>query len=194
MSAGCSEFTRQGHSPVQPVIVSLEAASGARPDQMGGTLQSDVITFVRTPEPCSPTNPCATIFNDVGQVTMRIVLKDPGSPTGAASPSALNQVTFTRYRVTYRRADGQNVEGVDVPHAFDSAITFTVPNDGAATAGFQLVRHSAKREAPLGPLASSADKISTIAEVTFYGHDQAGNDVIVSGTIGIDFGDFGDPA
>jgi hypothetical protein len=35
--------------------------------------------------------------------------------------------------------------------------------------------------------------ISTIADVTFYGRDQAGNDVSATGSIGIDFGNFGDP-
>ena len=36
--------------------------------------------------------------------------------------------------------------------------------------------------------------ISTIAEVTFYGHDQAGNELSVTGTIGITFGNFADPS
>jgi hypothetical protein len=35
--------------------------------------------------------------------------------------------------------------------------------------------------------------ISTIAEVTFFGHDQSGREVSVTGQILIDFGDFGDP-
>jgi hypothetical protein len=33
-----------------------------------------------------------------------------------------------------------------------------------------------------------------LARVTFYGHDQAGNEVIATGQIQIDFGNFGDPA
>jgi hypothetical protein len=35
--------------------------------------------------------------------------------------------------------------------------------------------------------------ISTIAEVTFYGHDQTGRAVSAVGNIGVSFGDFGDP-
>jgi hypothetical protein len=38
-----------------------------------------------------------------------------------------------------------------------------------------------------------ANIISTIAEVTFYGRDQAGNDVAVAGLVSINFGDFADP-
>jgi hypothetical protein len=52
----------------------------------------------------------------------------------------------------------------------------------------------AKLEAPLRALVASAVSISTVAEVTFYGRDQAGNDVSVTGFIEITFGNFGDPA
>jgi hypothetical protein len=194
-SAGCGEFVRdQGRAPVQVVITQLTAASGAEPDALGTTLRSDVLTNVRTPDPCTPETPCPTIFNDIGEVTMSLVLKDPGQPGITAVPTALNQVTFTRYRVTYRRTDGRNAPGVDVPFPFDSAVTFTVPHDGSATAGFQIVRHSAKEEAPLRGLAVSGAIISTITEVTFFGRDQAGNDVTATGSIGIDFGNFADPS
>ena len=57
-------------------------------------------------------------------------------------------MTISRYRVVYRRTDGHNTPGVDVPFPFDSAVTFTVTGDGGST-GFNLVRHSAKQEAPL---------------------------------------------
>ena len=55
-----------------------------------------------------------------------------------------------------------------------------------------LVRNNAKKERPLISLICAATcppMISTIAEVTFYGRDQAGNDVSATGTIGITFGD-----
>ena len=35
--------------------------------------------------------------------------------------------------------------------------------------------------------------ISTIGQITFYGHDQVGNDVSVTGAISINFADWGDP-
>ena len=38
-----------------------------------------------------------------------------------------------------------------------------------------------------------ARTISTIAEVTFYGRDQAGNEVSATGMLSVNFGDFGDP-
>jgi hypothetical protein len=193
-TAGCGEYVRNsGRAPAQPVIVSLQGASGAEPDRFGGTVQSDVVTMVnRTVNGQQVATP--TIFNDVGQVTMGLILKDPGQAGLSSAPSALNQITFTRYRVVYRRSDGRNTPGVDVPYPLDSAVTFTVPPEQSATATFELVRHTAKEEAPLRALASNGVIITTIAEVTFYGRDQAGNEVIVTGNIGVDFGNFGDPS
>ena len=63
---------------------------------------------------------------------------------------------------------------------------------GKLDLSFELVRHVAKMETPLVELGSNAAIITTIADVTFYGRDQVGNDVTVSGTMQIDFGNFGD--
>jgi hypothetical protein len=192
VSAGCGDVVRQGRGPVQLVIRSLEAAPGASPDDFGGNLQSDVLTLVEQSVNGQQVE-VPTTFNDVGEVTMSLILKDPGQPGAPATPSTINQVTVTRYRVVYRRTDGRNTPGVDVPFPFDSAVTFTVPQDGTVSAGFQIVRNTAKREAPLAALVVNPDIIATIAEVSFFGRDQAGNDVSATGSIGIDFGNFGDP-
>jgi hypothetical protein len=192
VAAGCGDVARQGRAPVQIVVQALEAASGAEPDEFGTTLRSDVITLVSRQINGAETR-VPTVFNDVGRVTMSLVLKDPGLGASPASPTDLNQVTISRYRIVYRRTDGRNTPGVDVPFPFDSAATFTVPPDGSASGGFQIVRHTAKQEAPLASLANNPDVISTIAEVTFYGQDQAGNEISARGQIGIDFGNFGDP-
>ena len=60
---------------------------------------------------------------------------------------------------------------------------------------FALVRAQAKVEAPLKSLAAGGGSalISTIADVTFYGKDQTGNDVTVTGSISVNFADWGDP-
>jgi hypothetical protein len=94
--------------------------------------------------------------------------------------------------VVYRRADGRNTPGVDVPFPFDSGVTVTVTADGGST-GFEIVRSVAKLESPLRALKDNPDMISTIAEVTFYGHDQAGNDLSATGMIGVNFANFADP-
>ena len=174
-SASCGEFTREGRSPVFVVVDKLTAVGVEN-----NTILSDVLTNGGT-------------FNDLAEVEMSLMLKDPGVPGIASVPSALNSVTINRYHVAYRRTDGRATPGVDVPYAFDSALTFTIPSGQTGSAVFQIVRHSAKEEAPLKALAFNGNIISTIAEVTFYGRDQAGNDIAASAQVGIDFGDFADP-
>ena len=192
-SSSCGEFTREGRSPAIVVVRSLLVARGDTPDELVGNLLSDVIVLRTSPAPCSDVSPCRTIFNDVGEVQMSLISKDPGVPGIGSNPSNLNQVTINRYRVEYRRTDGRNTPGVDVPFPFDSAVTFTVLSDGVASMGFEIVRHAAKEEAPLKALGVNGNIISTIARVTFFGRDQAGNEVSVWGDVGVDFGDFADP-
>jgi hypothetical protein len=57
---------------------------------------------------------------------------------------------------------------------------------------FTLVRIQAKEEAPLQALAfgGGANAITTIAKVTFYGRDQNGREVTVTGNIEVTFADW----
>jgi hypothetical protein len=195
-AAGCGEYIRDGRSPSMVIVRALEGASGATPTEFGGNLSSDVVTIVgQTPPGSSTEIAVATLFGDAGRATLGLVLRDQGVPGVAATPTPLNQVTIDRYRVTYRRTDGRNTPGVDVPFPFDSAVTVTISADSDATVSFVLVRNQAKAEAPLAGLRSpNSVTISTIADVTFYGRDLAGNAVSVTGSIGVSFSDFGDPS
>jgi hypothetical protein len=192
LGAGCGEAVRQGEGPVLATVALLEGASGAQPNRFGNTLGSDVLTIVKKDNNGVKVD-VPTVFSDIGRATITLLLKDPGTAAAASAPTPMNQVTFTRYRVVYRRADGRNTPGVDVPYPFDSGATFTATVDTPGAVGFELVRLIAKHEAPLAALESNSIFINTIAEVTFYGQDRAGNDVSASGSIGIVFGNFGDP-
>ncbi len=194
VTTACGEVARTGRSPAYLQIARLEAASGATPEEFGGTLNSDVVTLVEVRQG-DQTVLTPTTFNDLGRAEFRVGLKDPGTVATPTVPSPLNAVTITRYRVVYRRSDGRNTQGVDVPYAFDGAMTITAPATGTATGIFDIVRNAAKSEAPLRALSNSggAQIISTIADVTFWGKDQAGNDVTVTGSISITFANFGDP-
>jgi hypothetical protein len=187
-SASCGTVARQGRSPVYLVVDSLSARSGDE-SEFGSPLLSDVLTNVTSPAPCTPTSPCPTVFNDIGQANLRAELKNPLS---TVAPTATNDVTVFRYHVAYRRSDGRNTEGVDVPFAFDGATTATIQVGSSTAVPFELVRHVAKEESPLVNLISSPTIVTTIAEVTFYGRDQAGNTVSIGGLIQVDFGNFGD--
>jgi hypothetical protein len=193
-TTSCGNVVRNSRSPSYLVIDSLAGIRGASTlGAPASTLISDVITNVTSPPPCSQVSPCPTIFGDSGQAQMHIALKDPGTATVPTVPSQMNAITITRYHVNYVRADGRNTPGVDVPYGFEGAITVTVSST-ASTFGFQLVRVVAKEESPLVQLKISNSFITAIAEVTFYGQDQAGNEVTVVGKIQVDFGNFGDPA
>ena len=179
--SGCTNKQTAGESSAYLMIEAMAAASGADPEKFGGHLPSDVQTG-------------GGIIEDLGQVTLRTVMKDPGSVASPTLPSSTNLITVTRYHVRYVRADGRNQQGVDVPYEFDGAFTLTAPASGA-TASFPLVRVQAKAESPLRALRGlgGAFAISTLAEVTFYGYDQAGREVKVTGTISVNFADWADP-
>ncbi|PYR35256.1 MAG: hypothetical protein DMF93_22050 [Acidobacteria bacterium] len=124
-----------------------------------------------------------------GPQTLRAPLKDIGANL---SPTTNNEVTINRFHIDYIRADGHNVQGVDVPYSVDGAMTGTVPAGGNVQLGFEIVRHTAKQESPLVELQTSPNIIVTFARITFYGQDRTGNAVSVTGQIQVNFGNFGD--
>lgn len=178
-AAGCSETVRTGQASSYMILDRIEAASGAESSStFTGVLRSDVSTE-------------GSVYEDNGRVTLRLAMKDVTNPTG---PTTNNLITINRYRVDFRRTDGRNAPGVDVPYGFDGAIAVTV-TEQQTQAVFSLVRAQAKLEAPLVTLrgGGGALLISTIADVTFFGKDQTGRDVTVTGSISVNFADWADP-
>jgi hypothetical protein len=188
-TVSCGDVIRQGRSPGILVMNSLLASSGGghAANTLGNFLQSDVVVLLTTPAPCTPATPCPTVFSDNGSATISLAMKDV-----TVTPTTNNAVTITSYSVSYRRNDGRNAPGVDVPFPFSGAVTVTVQPGSSATIAFEIVRHVAKLESPLVQLATNPDIITTIADVIFYGKDLVGNDISVTGSIQIDFGNFGD--
>jgi len=192
-TTSCGDVVREGRGPMYLVIDRLLGISGgASAGEPAGTLRSDVITNMTSPAPCSTTNVCPTVFDDMGSVELRLVPKNLGTPAAPTVPTSNNEVTITRYRVVYKRADGRNSPGIDVPYPFDGAVTGTVPAGGTLGLTFELVRHDAKREAPLVQLQNNPTIIAVIAELSFYGQDRVGNDISATGSMLIQFGNFGD--
>lgn len=178
VSACGSATARDGQASSYLTILNLEASMQGE-NSWDHVLASDVRTK-------------GGIVEDDGRVRMSAAMRDVTNPNG---PSTNNAITVNRYRVSFRRSDGRNSPGIDVPYAFDGAITFTVAPGEQQTVPFNLVRVQAKAEAPLSALAGNggAMVISTLADVTFYGRDQAGREVSVTGTIGVNFADWADP-
>jgi hypothetical protein len=187
-SSSCgSELLRTGRAPVILIVESLGGSRGNASTTFATPLLSDVQTIV---------DDSATIFNDLGRAVLRSELKNQsGLLLGTENPvSPLNAVTITRYRVNFRRSDGRNTPGVDVPFGFDGAASVTVQPGDSAEVVFDLVRHASKSEPPLRNLIAGGGLrfINTIAEVTFYGRDQNGNEVMATANIDVVFADFGD--
>jgi hypothetical protein len=194
LSSCAGGVLQQGRSPAYVVIDSLAAASGAEPGTFGSVLASDVVTNVKQTVDGKEVR-VPTVFEDPGQVTAHLNLKNVGTIDSPTAPTSNNAITIDRYHVSFARSDGRNTPGVDVPFAFDGAVTATLSDSTGVAFGFTLVRAQAKQEAPLMALRNGggSNLISTIATVTFYGHDQTGHDVSVSGNISVNFADWGDP-
>lgn len=191
---GCIRAQLQSRSSSYAIVDSLSASAGARPLEFAGTLASDVITIIRRTENGKASSE-PTVLEDAGRVAFHLALVDPGTAEHPTAPSTTNTITFTRYHVAYVRADGRNAAGIDVPYGFDGGLTVSVTGASSSVATFVLVRAQAKQEAPLRTLrdGGGAGMIATIAEVTFYGTDQAGRPVSATGKISVQFSDWGDP-
>ena len=173
--ASCGgEMLRTGRSPVYLVVESIEAGA------QGGTPAAFLISDVRADD--------GSVWNDNVSLTLRSLEKNPD-----ATAAPVNTITLTRYRVDFRRTDGRNTPGVDVPYGFDGGLSASVAPNSSATVSFEVVRHQAKLEPPLKNIAGSGGGlgfVSTIAEITVYGRDQNGNEVSVMARLDVHFGDF----
>lgn len=194
-SSCAGDVAKSGKSPTYLVIDVLEGVSGVPGIGAGTQLNSDVLTIVEVTIGGAVTR-VPTIFNDLGRVTLSAQLKNPGVSALPTEATPVNSVTISRYRVVFKRTDGRNEPGRDVPYGFDGGVTGTVLVGSRTTLNFDLVRHTNKEEPPLRNMVNLGGQvqINTIAEITFYGRDQGGNDVTVTGMITVNFADFGDPA
>lgn len=171
LASACSNVVRGGQASSYLILQSLTDSSGS----------TVVFSDVRSVD---ATTGAQSVLNDNATATFLVQMKD----LGGLAPTAVNAITVTQYHVQFSRTDGRNTQGVDVPYAFDGAVTQTIAASGAVS--FTLVRNQAKLEAPLAALAQGNVPISMIATITFYGHDQTGREVSVTGSIDVTFGNF----
>jgi len=171
LATSCSDAVRTGQASSYLVIQSLAVAAGS----------SVVFSDVRNVDEATGAQ---SVINDNATASFIVQMKD----VNGLAPSPVNAITITQYRVVYTRTDGRNTQGVDVPYAFDGAVTQTISSSGSV--GFTVVRNQAKLEAPLSALAATNIPISTIATITFYGHDQTGREVSVTGRMDVTFANF----
>jgi len=188
ISGACGgDLMRTGRAPMFLTIESMSAKPGGGGEE-GSFLLSDVQVLVDQTVN-GVTTKVPSVVNDTVTASIRSNEKNP-----SATATLINAITLTRYHVEFRRTDGRNTPGVDVPFGFDGGLGVTIGPGTIAQVAIELVRHQAKLEPPLKNLANTGGQgfISTIAEITFYGRDQNGNEVSVIGRIDVQFADFAD--
>lgn len=176
--AGCSaNYTTDNSSSVLLIIAAVNG---------GAPLASDV-------KSCA----CGTIVSDSVALAVAVRFKNPNITTIPQIPSA---VIIERYEVKYRRSDGRGVEGQDVPYTISGNITmaFDVKNSGTDPLLIEVVRAQAKLEPPLRNLGSvtgtslgGALVVTMFADITIHGRTISGTPVSATGSLQIDFADYG---
>lgn len=178
--AGCSAgFTTQNTSTVLLVIASVNG---------GVPLPVDVLTD-------------GTVVSNSVAMDIAIRFKNPNIATVPQIPSA---VVIERYEVKYRRSDGRGVEGQDVPFAISGNLTaaFDVKTSGTDPLTIEVVRAQAKLEPPLrnlrgvvpGTTLGGAFIVTMFADITLHGRTISGQTVTGTGSLQLDFADYGDSA
>ena len=161
-----------------PYILEIASINGGSP------LRSDVLTS-------------NGIVNDDVLVTVNLFRKNNQVNQ---SVSAVEHVYLERYEINFRRSDGHNIQGVDVPYSITGPlgnVRFHTANPGGEvenTVSITVVRHQAKLEPPLKNLENQGnqDIITTIAEFTIHGRTVQGGVLEARGSLQVSFADFAD--
>jgi len=118
-------------------------------------------------------------------VTLEAKFKNP-EPLVPGS-SYKTSIMIDRYTVTYT-----SPEGDPVPVAFEGRLAAVCEVDASVDLDILAVRAEAKAVAPLNALIGTLNVIWAVAEITFFGHDLAGNGVEATGYITVYFADWAD--
>lgn len=128
------------------------------------------------------------IVNCQIELTVSARPKNPNGPVGLSEDVQLN-----RYTVTYRRADGRSVEGIDVPFAISGNTSALVSASGTSQTQLfvDLVRHQAKLEPPLMNI-TGLQVVTMFADISVFGASISGKSVSARGSAQVTFADFAD--
>jgi len=178
--AGCNAMENDSTSGTMLQILSLTGN-----DLTGAAGSTTVFSDVYTSD---------SIINDNAVADIMALPLDPA----IAITTPYFDVLIDQIDVEFRRTDGRNVEGVDVPYRFTQPMSMLVPITTNMQIPFVLIRHDAKLQAPLFDLRNwtSQEKVlELVAVVTIHGKDTGGHRVApVTGYITVWCGNFADSA
>jgi len=111
----------------------------------------------------------------------------------AEAPRVPGAVLIQRYEVKYSRSDGRSVQGADVPYTIAGALSSAVDvaTSGTENVPIEVVRRQAKLDPPLSNI-TGYDIVTMFATITISGQTVSGDSVTASGSMQIDFANFGD--
>lgn len=113
-------------------------------------------------------------INDNG--LLEIVAKPLNPLIGIEEVTPYMDVLVDQIDVEFRRTDGRNVEGVDVPYHFTQPMSMLAVALGESVKfPFILIRHMAKAEPPLMALTTDSEVLQLVAVVTIHGKDLGGH-------------------
>ena len=175
--SGCSaDYVTRDSSNVLLIIASVNGGSPLASDVLGkdGVLSDSVVLGIA------------------------VRFKNPNIQIVPQIPSA---VIIERYEIKYRRSDGRGVEGQDVLYSISGNITsaYDVKTSGVDPLSIEVVRAQAKLEPPLRNLRGAtagtlggALVVTMFADITLHGRTISGQVVTGTGSLQIDFADYGD--
>jgi hypothetical protein len=166
------------------VILEITHITGQSGGSSGGSGTGDVLN--------SDVLFKGSIINDNATIDVRVIDKNRLNPSLGGG---VNDVTLTQYQVNYVRSDGLSQQGVDVPFSISGSLSLLVPSGGTGAVSIVVVRHQAKAEPPLSNLVTGtggAGVLTVIAHITIFGQTTAGQVVQATGSLQINFANFGD--
>ncbi len=191
ISYACTEVEDNSESASLLVVSRVNGIPGGEGEDDGVPLLSDVC---ENPSGTPQDPDLCGIFNDNAEITFENEYLQIG-PGAGFTPSFMNDIIVTQYRVDYTRANDRNTPGIDVPFGIDGVMNVRVPVNSNAIAPILIVRHTAKREPPLSDLTFGLGEevLTAFAQMRFFGHDIAGRNVSATGLIEVHFANFAEP-
>jgi len=190
LSYACTKVEDNTRSSSLLVVDQVIGQPGGEGEDDGNPLLSDTCDNPNI-EPQDPE--FCTVFNDDALVTFSNNFLQVGTGIGL-SPTFLNDIIVTQYRVDYFRPNNRNTPGVDVPFGIDGTMNTRVAVDGNTADTMLVVRHTAKREPPLSELDNGTGEsvLTANAQMKFFGADISGHTVSTTGFLEIHFANFGE--
>ena len=179
--ASCNAVENDSTSGTMLQIVSL-TGKDLEGNEGSTTVFSDVVTN-------------GSIINDNCVAELQAKPLDPLLDIKNVTPYM--DVLVDQIDVEFRRTDGRNVEGVDVPYRFTQPMSMLVSFSDTVKIPFVVIRHVAKMEAPLLALREVPSRefvLQLVAVVTIHGKDIGGHRVApVTGYVTVWCANFADP-